>query len=300
MLSNISLIEARKLVRRLSLILLVGIIPFVAISATSEIGVELKLCKENPLVPGEYMPVSDFVIGEKVYGIVDIANSSPDQISVGEVNSQDSFFVEVYRASDHHQLTRTRLRPFVSAFLLKSGEGQKFGTNLDDHYDLLTPSRYLAKPILVHKGIRYEGQSRIFDVVEGVRTGGAMQMFSNRNGLQREFSLVYLSRNHEEHLFLMAKDMGISKRRFETRDLGVILRIDRPTLSILPTGEVVVLHRLNQDQFVRTEFWSLPDTLEFRSRVAVGDPETAGTARVRELYRDKGVKPKSNPWWKFW
>ena len=57
---------------------------------------------------------------------------------------------------------------------------------------------------------------------------------------------------------------------------------------------------LNRDQFVRTEFWSLPDELEYRMREAVGDPETAGTARVREMYKESGVKPKKNPWWKFW
>ena len=65
-------------------------------------------------------------------------------------------------------------------------------------------------------------------------------------------------------------------------------------------GKVFVLHRLNQDQFVRSEFWSLPDALEFRGRSSVLDPETAGTQSVRELYRDGGVKPKQNPWWKFW
>ena len=65
-------------------------------------------------------------------------------------------------------------------------------------------------------------------------------------------------------------------------------------------GEVVVLHRLNKDQFVRSEFWSLPDALEFRMRESVRDPETAGTARVRELYKEGGIKAKDNPWWKFW
>jgi hypothetical protein len=127
-----------------------------------------------------------------------------------------------------------------------------------------------------------------------------MQMFSNHPGLQREFSLVYWSRKHSEHLFLAARDSGTSSRKWETRDLGPILRIDKPTVSILKGGEVVVLHRLNQDQFIRSEFWSLPKALEFRVREAVQDPETAGTQRVRELYRNGAVKPKSNPWWKFW
>ena len=257
-------------------------------AATSEIKVDLRLAGD------------DFVSGERIRGVVDIANSSPGKVSVGYANSEDSFFVEVFRASDMSQLTRIGNRPFVARFRVDSSEGQKLETFLGDHYALRETSRYLAKPVLVHDGVRYEGALRAFDVVDGVKIAGAMQMFSNRPGLQREFSVVYWSRNHSEHVFLTARDSGTSSRVWETRDLGSILRIEKPSISILPGGEVVVLHRLNRDQFVRTEFWSLPDELEYRMREAVGDPETAGTARVREMYKDSGVKPKQNPWWKFW
>lgn len=258
------------------------------LATTSEIKVNLRL------------DGSDFVTGERIRGVVDVANSSPDRVSVGYVNSEDYLFVEVSRASDRTQLTRLGKRPFVARFRVDSGEGQKLETFLGDHYALLEPSRYLAKPVLVHAGVRYEGAVRAFDVVEGIRIAGAMQMFANRKGLQRNFSLVYWSRNRAEHLFLRAEDAGLSTRKWETRDLGPLLRIGEPTVSILPGGEVVVLHRLNADQFVRNEFWSLPNAFEFRVRETVRDPETAGTARVRELYRESGVKPKDNPWWKFW
>ena len=257
-------------------------------AATSEIRVDLKL------------DGSDFVSGERIRGVVDVANSSPEKVSVGYSNSKDRLFVEVFRAGDMSQLDRTSRRPFVSPFRIDSGEGQKLEAFLGDRYDLKETRRYLAKPVLVHNGYRYEGAMRAFDVVDGVKVGGAMQMFANRSGLQREFMLVYWSRNHSEHLFLRARDSGTSETIWETRDLGAILRIDAPTISILKTGEVVVLHRLNGDQLVRSEFWSLPDALEFRMREALRDPETAGTARVRELYREGGVKPKVNPWWKFW
>lgn len=259
-----------------------------AAASPSEIKVDLKL---------DHI---DYVSGERIRGVVDIANSSPDKISVGYSNSKDLFFIEVYRASDMKQLSRVYCRDFISRFSIDSSEGQKLETFLGDHYDLRDASRYLAKPVLVHEGVRYEGAMRAFDVVEGVRIVGAMQMFSKRRGLQREFSLCYWSRNHSEHLFLTAHDTGGSLKRWETRDLGAILRLEKPSVSILPTGEVIVLHRLNQDQFVRSEFWSLPDALEFRGREAVLDPATAGTARVRELYKSGGVKPKANPWWKFW
>jgi|GEM_PF-847250 len=293
------------MISKLVLSSLMAMLAMVSLAQTSEIKVNLQL------------DGADFVIGERIRGVVDIANSSPDTIGVGgkfnvwgedgsnrvvvaSYDVNDRFLVEVYRASDMHQLTKVSKSQFVANFAVESSEGQKLEVFLGDHYGLREPSRYLAKPVLVHKGVRYEGAVRAFDVVEGVKVGGAMQLFKNRPGLQRDFSLVYWSRNHSEHLFLIAQDSGTSTRRWVTRDLGAILRIDRPSISILPTGEVVVLHRLSTDNFVRSEFWSLPDALEFRMREAVRDPETAGTARVRELYKEGGVKPKPNPWWKFW
>ncbi len=273
---------------RAMLTLAAALLSSAAAAETSEIRVDLKLDGD------------DFIAGERVRCVVDVANSSPEKVSVGYVKSEDRLFIEVFKASDMSQLERVARRPFVSRFRLDSGEGQKLEAFLGDHYDLRETRRYLAKPVLVHNGYRFEGAMRAFDVVDGVRVGGAMQMFANRPGLQREFSLVYWSRNHSEHLFLRAHDAGASSRTWETRDLGAILRIDSPTISILKTGEVIVLHRLNSDQLVRSELWSLPDALEFRMREAIRDPETAGTARVRELYREGGVKPKVNPWWKFW
>lgn len=270
------------------LLALAALAAHMTFATTSEIKVDLRL------------DGLDFVSGERIRGVVDIANSSPDRVSVGYSNSKDLFFIEVSRAGDRSPLTRLGKRPFVARFRVDSSEGQKLETFLGDHYALREPSRYLAKPVLVHNGTRYEGAIRAFDVVEGIRITGAMQMFANRKGLQRNFSLVYWSRDRAEHLFLRAQDAGSSTRKWETRDLGPMLRIGNPTVSVLPGGEVVVLHRLNADQFVRNEFWSLPDAFEFRMRETVRDPETAGTARVRELYKEGGVKPKDNPWWKFW
>lgn len=255
---------------------------------TSEISVDLKL---------DHL---DFVVGERVRGIVDVVNVSPGTISVGYRDSQDRLFIEVFRATDRSQLESISDRRFVAEFTVRSCEGQKLETFLGDHYALRESSRYLAKPVLVHNGVRFEGQPRAFDVVEGVKAGSAMQMFASRKDLQREFRLVYWSKDIGEHLYLRARDTGSGSRIWETRDLGPILRIDQPTISILPTGEIIVLHRVNRDQFVRSEYWSLPDELLFRSNALVNDPETAGTARVRELYKEKGVAPKENPWWKFW
>lgn len=263
--------------------------PLAALAATSEITVGIKL--DN----------IDFVVGESIGAVVNIVNISPDEISVGYADSADKFFVEVFRSKDMSQLQRINDGMFVAPFLLKPNEGQKLATRLGDLYDLRHPGRYLARPVLVHRGVRYEGQIRAFDVVPGMRVANALQMFANHEGLRREFELIDWSRNGVSHLFLTAKDGGTSTRGWQTVDLGDMMKVTRPTISVMSSGEVVVLHRLDPDNFLRSEFWSVPAGLVLVRREIVQDPETAGSQRVRELYQESGgIKPKKNPWWKFW
>lgn len=268
----------------LSLLLAGGL----AVAETSEISVNIRL--DN----------TDYVSGERVRAVVDVINMAPDEVACGK-DRPDRLFVEVYRASDRTLLDRTNDKPFVADFALGANEAQKLETFLGDHYALRTTSRFLAKPVLVHRGMRYEGQMRAFDVVPGMHVGGALQMFSNHDGLRREFELVYWNRSGCDHLFLKSHDAGTSSRKWATVDLGALMKITKPTVSVMKTGEVVILHRIDPDNFIRSEFWSVPDGIEFNRREVLQDPETAGSARVRELYKESGgVKPAERPWWKFW
>lgn len=259
------------------------------VADTSEISIDLKLDE------------MDYVSGERIRGVIDVQNMAPAPVSVGYRDSRDRLIVEVFRSSDMLQLERMSRHPFVASFLVRANEGQKLEVYLGDHYALREPSRYLARPVLIHAGMRYEGQYRAFDVVPGMASTSALQMFSNREGLSREFSLVHWMRRGREHLFLTAKDTGTSTKRWVSTDIGPMMKITKPTISIMPSGEVIVLHRSGPDQFVRSEFWSLPDALELRSRMSVQDPETAGQNRVQEMYKESGgVKATPRPWWKFW
>ena len=274
----------RKLTSLLSLLA-----PLAIFAAASEITVDLKL------------DFIDYVVGESIGAVINIVNVSPDNVSAGYADSQDRFFVEVFRSTDMYQLQRASDGPFVAPFLLKPNEAQKLATRLGDIYALRTPGRYLARPVLVHRNVRYEGQMRAFDIVPGMRVSNALQMFSNHDGLRREFELVSWNRAGGGHLFLTAKDAGISTHVWETIDLGEMMKVTRPTISVMPNGEVIVLHRIDPDNFIRSEFWSVPAGIEFNRRELVQDPETAGSQRVRELYQESGgIKAKKNPWWKFW
>lgn len=270
--------------------LIAAFAPLAAFAATpSEITVDLKLRH------------GDYVSGEQIVGVVNVVNVSPETVDVGRAGSPDRFIVEVFRSADMSQMDRSVRRPFVAPFLLRPNEGQKLETRLGDHYGLRTPGRYLARPVLVHDGVRFEGQMRAFDVVPGMKVSTALQMFANRDGLRREFTLVRWSRGGRDHLFLKAQDSGSGSRRWLTTDLGELMNITKPTVSVMPTGEVIVLHRVDPDRFIRSEFWSVPDDIEFHRRELLQDPETAGSQRVREIYEESGgVQAKDNPWWKFW
>ncbi len=259
-----------------------------AFPATVTISVDLKL--DNV----------DYVSGERIRGVIDIANSSPDRISVGHSDSKDKFFVDVYR-SGGSQLEKVGGNAFVASFRLDPNEGQKLEVFLGDHFYLREPGHYLAKPVLVHGGTRYEGLPRAFGIVPGMKVGTALQMFANKEGLRREFALLSWNRKNKEHLFLSAQDEGSVNRKWVSTDLGPMLRLTPPKISVLMSGEVIVLHRYSRDQYCRTVFWSLPDALEMQKRELVLDPETAGSERIKELYRESGgVKPVDRPWWKFW
>ena len=241
----------------------------------------------------------EYVVGERIRAVVDVANSSADSIDVGKPGSADILRIEVFRARDMASRDRVGNKPFVAPFMLHSSEGQKLETFIGDHFPLHDPVRYLARAVLIHAGSRYESSLVSFDVVPGMTVGRAMQMFKNSPGLKRTFEIVYWMRGQREHLFLKASDEG--GRVWRTTDLGGLLRITEPKISVMPNGEVIVLHRATQNQFMRSVFWSLPNALDFRKQEPMVDPDVAGSERMRDLYMESGgVTPVKKSWWKFW
>ncbi len=269
--------------------LLFGLWAFAAAAAVpSEISVRLELeCRE-------------WVAGERVRGVVEVANASGDSLVVANGAHADRLLLELFRASDGRELPSTSgMRAFTADFALMPSEKQKLETFLGDHFAFAESTRYLARAVLVHGGMRYESPKVSFDVVPGVRCGGAMQVFSNAAGLKRTFELAYWRRGREEHLFLKPRDEG--GRRWRTYDVGPILRVTDPKVSVLPSGEVIVLHRANQNEFVRTVFWSMRDDVVLREHEKMADPDVAGAERMKALYMEAGgAAPVKKAWWKFW
>ena len=250
------------------------------------------------------MDAGVYVMGERIRCEVAIENSSSDSIDVGTRGSADSLVIELYRANDREQYDKLSKGQFTAPFLLHSGEGQRLESFLGDHYAFQEETRYLARAVLVHGGYRYQSSFKSFDVIPGMKLASAMQLFSANSSCERHFEVVFTSRNRSEHAFLKISDVagGRTVYRWPTADLGTILRISPPKISIMPSGEVVILHRANQDNYVRSVFWSLPSAFEFQERESMLDPDVAGAARVKALYMESGEVEtvRKKKWWKFW
>ena len=80
-----------------------------------------------------------FVAGERMRGVVSLRNMSPVKLSGGGTNTQDRLFIEVFRASDYHQIEPFGSRAYVASFDLAPNEGQRLETYIGDHYELLEP-----------------------------------------------------------------------------------------------------------------------------------------------------------------
>lgn len=247
------------------------------------------------------MDNSIYVDGERVRAVVSVDNGSTDPIDARTAGSPSKLILELFRASDRGQQKKLSDKPFTAGFALLSGEGQKLETFFADHFKMEKSTRYLARAVLVHDGYRYESAMKSFDTIPGLPCGEATQLFANNRNLRRHFELVHYERDRISHLFLKATDGGISSKRWQTTDLGPLLRVTEPRISVQPSGEVIVLHRATQDTFLRTVFWSLPTAFELHERETMADPDVAGAERVKELYRDSGgLEPVKKAWWKFW
>lgn len=277
---------------------------FASLLAAASMAVPVSSLQKNQAAVGVTLRMthSEYLLGERIRAEVEVRNGSTTPIIVGAKDSTDFMFLELFKDDTKHSMDRYSEAKATVPFVLKSGEAQRFEVFFDRNYVLETEGRYLGRAVVVHDGMRYEGALRAFSLVPGMRLSTALQIFSNRPGLRREFELLYWSRKRAEHLFLRATDhTEKGSRMWVTSDLGTLLRQTRPKISIRDGGEVTVLHRATKDEFIRSDFWSLPDAFEFQEHARMVDPDIAGSERIKSLYEESaGVEPVKKAWWKFW
>ena len=244
----------------------------------------------------------EYVSGERIRGVLGVVNASTETLHGNGTGAPDRLFLEAKRESDKSDLSRISSAPFTVRFAIDPSRRQDFEIFAERHFDFMRETRYLVRPVLVHGKTRYEGAWRSFSVVPGMKLAESVQLFSNVEGLRRDLTLVYWGRNRLEHLFLKIRDTSPEGPFIHpTIDLGPIMRVTAPKISISPSGEATILWRTNQDYFARAVYWSLPKVFEHHKTESLVDPDIAGSTALRDRYKsDEPLKPAKQSWWRFW
>jgi len=241
-----------------------------------------------------------FIIGEPVVIEVVFANLTRNPFTLG-ADSLDKVLIEISRDSQYDELESKNDQPFFKNTVIASGQTFKQSIELDKWFALYETGKYMVRAVVVKDGMRYETNKKTFDIVPGIPLKEGIQMFVDKQHLQRKFHLVYWMRKDENRLFLRIEDSPTGQA-WDTIDLGVLSKTGEPKLDISPKGEVTVIHRATQEAFIRTLIWSLPTSIEIAERNVLADPDVSSTQRVRSLYEDmqKSEQKDTGPWWKFW
>jgi len=241
-----------------------------------------------------------FITGEPVLVQAELTNNlMRDSLDIGD-DAKDKFLIEVCKETRNDELPPDESKPFIKPLTLAPGSKLTHRMEVDKWFDVADNGKYLIRAVLVHNGMRYESEMKSFDIVPGTQLKEGVQMFANKQNLQRNFKLVHWTRNQSRHLFLRIEDSD--GQVWDTIDLGEFSRAEEPRLDISPGGEVTTFHRANADNFLRTVIWSLPDSVEIDERNVLLDPDVSSATRIRAHYGDlpDQTEQKKSSWWKFW
>jgi hypothetical protein len=241
-----------------------------------------------------------YILGEPIVIKVSLANNSRNALIL-EAGSADKVEIEITRETDKEELDSRNSAPFFPAMKINPGQMAQQNIEIDKWFTLCDTGKYLISVVALKGGMRFETRKRAFDIVPGIPLKEGLQMFVDKQHLQRKFQLVYWMREQANRLFLRIEDSPTAQA-WDTIDLGVLSKVTEPKLDISPKGEVTVIHRSTQDAFIRTVIWSLPKAIEIAERNVLVDPEVSSSERVRSLYSEmqKEEKKADKPWWKFW
>jgi hypothetical protein len=132
------------------------------------------------------------------------------------------------------------------------GDRREAQVDLTQWFDLTVMGTYLLTAVVEYGGQKFTSETARFEVENGLPIGSLKQTFSGGTP-DRLFGLRYMSRDGFERLFLRVDeiDTGVN---FGTFELGPLVRVRRPQISMETAGLVVVSHQSASDRFTRSTF----------------------------------------------
>lgn len=241
----------------------------------------------DPIAVGIDIDHTSYIVGEDIPIRVVIANNTPYEIVLGRDNTPSATFeVRKYKSKDTLALPVFPERlGLPSPMKLAPNQKRVFTVKLTDAVNLREEANYLVTFGAIYKGIRYDTDCKMVQVVPGMIVSEGLQLFKTDPSRQRHFTLVRWTRQHVDRLFLRVEDSP-DGQYFPTLMLGAYLPLVKPKMNIAANGEVTILHRATPEYYVRNVFWSLTSDFVQRSQITILDPSTADTARLNGLKSD--------------
>lgn len=128
-------------------------------------------------------------------------------------------------------------------------------------YDVMQEGTFMLKAVVSYGGDRFESAPVRFEITNGLPLEKLTRMAPG-GGRARTYSLRYLSRERSERLFLRI-DEAESGDNFGSFDLGPLMRVRKPDLTVDGSGVITVTHQSGIDRVTRSVFKTEGEVVEF-------------------------------------
>ncbi len=236
---------------------------------------------------------------EKVLAFIEVTNQGSEAFLIRaddpDVNSRLLFEAE---HGLHRAPQRRTDEPLINACLILPGESQELMAEVTQVYDLSTMGGYDIWAAIDWNGVRYFSNREHIDVVSGLPISETVRSVPGVPGSQRRYKLRYLTRESRERLFLVVEDFRTALN-YGVFELGTLMRVHSPRITIGPEGNVRVVHQSAPGVFTTSVLTSLDDGVRFVDQSYAG--RKVGDRRLDlEDSGDSATSKKEPPSRGFW
>lgn len=200
---------------------------------------------------------------EGVLGVVTVRNDTDSPLLIGDASRPGRVALEfdVTREGDDI-VPKGRPTPIVDNVIIKPDETRRLAVDVSRWYNMNRMGRYIVRAVL-RKGHRMtHSQRQMIDIVRGLEIASKTRRVPGYADLSRTYSLRYWKRGRHEYVFLVVNEepSGLNYGVFQ---LGRIIRVSKPALSVDRKGKVEIRHQCGPDCYIRTVFKSKRDGVHF-------------------------------------
>jgi hypothetical protein len=182
---------------------------------------------------------------EPLNAFVSIENTAGVRLPLGRRGAGFRFLIQKER-----DLFAARLneRDIIGRVTLDPGQKHDFIRDISLWYDVASAGSYTLAAAVDWQGDTFVSNRVRIDVMNGLPISSVSRMLPGSDKVWRRYSLCYLAREGNEHLFLRIDD-DATKFNYGVFDLGQIVRLFKPALRFDDAGEVKVIHQSGYDRF---------------------------------------------------